>query len=52
MTDFESEPDWIRTSDHRIKSAVLYQLSYGPARQVQIKDSTRILNICAELQGP
>lgn len=28
----ESEPGASRTRDHRIKSAVLYQLSYGPAQ--------------------
>ena len=30
MNDFDGEPGGIRTRDHRIKSAMLYQLSYRP----------------------
>ena len=32
-----SEPGWTRTSDHRIKSAVLYHLSYGPAKRQELQ---------------
>ncbi len=30
MNDLTGEPGGIRTRDHRIKSAMLYQLSYRP----------------------
>ena len=30
MNDLNGEPGGIRTRDHRIKSAMLYQLSYRP----------------------
>jgi hypothetical protein len=38
---FHGEPGGIRTRDHRIKSAMLYQLSYRPVMRLLLKSSIR-----------
>ncbi len=43
---FHGEPGGTRTRDHRIKSAMLYQLSYRPAK------FTDIYNIYKNIIGP
>ena len=40
-SSFHGEPGGSRTRDHRIKSAMLYQLSYRPTT-IQAKGATRL----------
>ena len=43
------EPGGTRTRDHRIKSAMLYQLSYRPALQFEFQDSIGVSACRTEL---